>query len=269
VKKLLLSLLLLVSLAGGAQIKPKNYSIGIDYGNSKSGLFDNQARKDRQIGIQVEYTLNRMFSVEFYTNTDVNGYYQYSYAYGYGAAGILNTRFDHFYTTNYVGGRLYFEENYHSTAISLRNKKNYGWYLSYGYRFDHYRRNEYLMTTASEPVLDQNGDYILNSDGSILTSIVVDRFDTFGYDIYMGGVNFGVGWKQFHSKWMYSDMGFYSSAFFRDNIKVKGYYHQHMERRIIPEPFWNSALEAIEGAAKNGKGFEARIIIGFNLDIRR
>lgn len=260
---------MLLSVLCTGQINPKNYSIGFDYGNSKTGMFDNRPQEDRRIGIQGEYTINRMFSAEVYWNAETNGYFPYGYAYGYGAGGFWGSKYDHIYTTTYVGGRLYFEENYHSTAISLRNKKNYGWYLSYGYRFDHYKRNEYLITTGSEPVYDQNGNPILNSDGSVLMTTFVERFDTFGYEIYMRGVNFGVGWKQFHSKWMYSDMGFYTSAFRRDNITVSPYYHQHKDLRIIPEPFWNAAMDAVQGAAKNGRGFEARIIIGFNLDFRR
>lgn len=243
-----------------AQVRPADISLGIDIGNTRSGIFENSQREKRKIALFMEYSINDVISLEAYSSLETNDYFAYGYQIGLGAGGSWGSLFDHFYNTNYIGARIYPVENFSSQALQLRGKKNYGFYVSLGYRSDHYRRNEYLLTQVTQT--------ITNTDGSTESVTVTDRFDTFGYDIRWGGMNFGGGFKLYHSKYMSSDLGIYTSAFFNEAV-LTPYYNVNGSRRIISEPVWDNITDNMGAYISNGRGAEVRIVIAVNLDIRK
>jgi len=267
VKKLLLCLFVGILTPSNGQIKLRDFSFGIDYNNTSLGVWNYQER--RRLGVMGEMNLTDMFSTEVYYYFDGDGYAPYTYTLGAG----LNRdwgggRFDRIYQEGYAGMRMYPLDNFHSQALALRNKEPYGVYVSYGYRVSLYNRNEFGLRTSSQPVLDDNGDYVTNDDGSVLNQNVVDNFDTWGYTLAQWGVNFGVGWKQYHNKFIYTDLGVYSSAFMKRQV-TSSWYAVHIGDRIWSEEVYDDFIRTVETYSKNGRGFELRMILGINLDFRK
>ena len=264
-KTLLISLVICGSVS--AQVKPADFSLGIDFGNTRSGIFENGTEKKRKIGMMAEYSLNDAVSLEGYYSFEANDYYAFNFAIGNAAGGAWGANFDHYYSTTYLGARVYPLDQYSSRSRELRGKPNYGFYMSLGYRMDQYKRNEYLITVMSQPQTDDEGNVYVDANGVVLMEVVTDRFDRFGYTLNWRGLNFGGGWKMYHSKWISSDLGFYSSAFI-SNPSIKDYYSINGSRRIIPELIWEDMVDGIQAGAKNGRGLELRITVAVNLDIK-
>lgn len=259
----------MLSFCSMGQIKLDRLNLGVDYGQVKTGLFS--LEDQRRFALQGEYVINRVFSVESYYHFDGDGYAPYYRALGYGANGVWGRRFSHTYKDAYVGIRVYPEENYHSTALNLRRKKGYGFYASFGWRASLYNRHEFLIEETYGPVYDQNGDPILYDDGTVYQQLIDVKYDQFGLGLAQWGINFGCGWKQYHNKYLFTDMGVYSNVFRPDNRVHSGYYFADpdADAPIVPEEFWDTWVDAFGRGAKNGRGFEIRTTIGVNLDFRK
>lgn len=262
-----LAALTLLALTTRAQIQIDRIHLFLDYGNTVTGIVEQV--EQRKYGGGFEVRINSMFTWEGYYQFDGDGYSPFRYSLGLPAGDAWGNRFNRVYRSGYTGLRLYPAENYHSQALSLRRKKNYGWYFSFGYAFSDYTRREFALETESQPVYDDDGNPYINSDGSIVQQTVVTGFDKFSVGVFQWGQNFGFGWKQYHSKYMYTDFGVYSEAFFRENRKVRNSYTIIQGDGIVPQDYWEEYLEFFNDFTKNGRGFVIRANIGINLDFRR
>jgi len=244
-----------------AQVKARDVSIGIDYSHLYTGTWNNIER--RGFALSGEYAINDMFSAEVYYSFDGNGYAPFSYAVGTGVDGFWGRRFSHIYQDAYIGGRLYPIDNFHSQALALRNKEPYGFYFAYGWRMSHYQRHEFLLEeNYGWRDNDGDGEY----DEQYLESV---QFDRFGYNLTQWGVNFGAGWKQYHSKFMYTDMSIYSDVYTGREINYYYDTDDDFGQSIVPQVWYGDFIDFVESVAKNGQGIELRLIIGINLDFRK
>lgn len=265
-----MGLLLLVLLAPllHAQIKVSSFNFTVDYNNTSFGVW-NQSERLR-VSSGMELSISDLFSWEAKYSFDGNGYTPFTYSLGNSYYNFWGGNpYNRIYNDLYTGMRIYPIDNYHSQAIQLRNKKNYGFYFAYGYRVSVYNRYEFGLEYVSEPVIDANGNQVLNDDGSVVMQSSVEKFDTWRWSLYQWGVNFGCGFKMYQSKYMYTDFGVYSDMFSTDNRMVTGHYSVNMDQRIVSQQMWEEYLSIIESMAKNGRGIEVRMNIGINLDIKR
>lgn len=267
-KKMFLALCVLMGLMSQAQIKVRDLNFSWDYTNIHTGTFNQTSKRGFAAGF--EKNLNKAFSIESYYNFEANGYSPYMYRIGAGAGG-WNHKYDHTYQDLYVGIRCYPLDNYHSQALALRNKEPYGFYFAYGYRASKYSRYEFALDETWGPTYDDMGNPVMNDDGSVRQSLQTVQFDQFGFTLTQWGVNFGCGWKQYHSKFVYTDIGVYSDVFSRENRYTTDYYikDQDFADPIVPEIHWEHFVEGVQSFAKNGQGFEIRTMIGINLDFRK
>ena len=262
-RSLFLSLLLMCNLAY-AQMKPKDWSIAWDYRTTEQSILTGGDRK--QVGGNIEYSINEMFTLELQYNRDQDGFAPYRGVIGYGVKDLNGHRYSHLLQDAYLGIRLYPAENYHSQALSLRDKNNYGFYISMGYALQHFQRHNYNIETYTSSIVDS------------ITSMPIYRTDSAfihynGFNITQWGMNFGVGWKQYHSKYVYTDISVYSNVFRPQNRRVEGYLQLDPDREqqlpFISQSFWDDYIGLIDVFAKNGKGFVLHASIGVNLDIRK
>lgn len=247
------------------QLHPHKLSLNIDAGTPMQTWLDGSEGYSFVSG--VEYSINDVFSIEGMYNYDKDNYRAFSNDYGLGASQASRYEpYSNLYQEGYIGIRLYPEENYHSQALNLRRKKNYGWYFSFGYggysykrknyNFEHYQHNEWDTT------LNQN---IVHTDSVFLHK--------HGYTIRNRGVQFGFGWKQYHSKFYYTELGVQSSAYVREN-RATSFWKEEDPRRTQITPYyrddlWDNYTDHVGFFSKNGRGLFLRFTLGVNLDLRR
>jgi len=267
VKKLLICLFVGACSLVSGQIQLRDFSIGFDYNNSSAGVWNQSER--RRLGLNSEMALNDVFSLETSYYFDGNGYAPFTYSLG---APLYKNwggyKFNRIYQEAYVGMRMYPVDNFHSQALALRNKEPYGVYVSYGFRAAHYMRREFGITTETNPVLDANGNPVLNDDGSVLQVTTTADYNYWSFTTAQWGVNFGAGWKQYHTKFVFTDLGVYSSVFMNKAVLTQTYAVVQGER-IWSEQFMDAYFGAVHDYLKNGRGIELRCTVGINLDFRK
>ena len=167
------------------------------------------------------------------------------------------------YTENYGMIRLYTESNYYSKSSELRNKDLYGFYFSFGYGVQTFNARYWSSEDFVEEYINADGDndFRINS--------YIDKVDIFILD---RGTQFGAGFKNFHTQYVYTDIMLLSSAYSRDfriiNSKVSPDY-----RRITNDDPLD--IDQLQGDAlthvwaKNGRGLMLNICVGINLDFYR
>lgn len=167
------------------------------------------------------------------------------------------------YTENYAMIRLYTESNYYSKSSELRNKDLYGFYFSFGYGVQTFNARYWSSEDFVEEYINADGDndFRINS--------YIDKVDIFILD---RGTQFGAGFKNFHTQYVYTDIMLLSSAYSRDfriiNSKVSPDY-----RRVANDDPLD--IDQLQGDAlthvwaKNGRGLMLNICIGINLDFYR
>ena len=259
--RILLPLLLLPALAFG-QIRADRISIGTDYNHLNTGV--TSSGEDRELSLWAEVRLTKLLSAEAYYRFD-NHYQNFL-----PLSAVLRNRNQYFFG----GLRFYPFDNFHSQALALRNKRADGFYLSLGYTFWNNSKDMVAITQLSEPLMI-DGQPVVNADGSLQQVVSIDRLDNMGVNLLQWGQNFGFGWKQYHNKWVATDIGLYSDAFFRENRKVTDYYNKGfrkdgaIDEAIYEEDQWDNYLNFVEYWGKNGRGLEVRMLLIFNLDFRR
>ena len=103
-----------------------------------------------------------------------------------------------------------------------------------------------MITTETEPVLDDNGNPILNDDGSVRQETHTDSFDHWNFTLMQWGMNFGVGWRQYHSKFLYTDFGVYTDAYRRENRTIASEYVNVMGDQIVSDQFFDSFIQTVK-----------------------
>jgi hypothetical protein len=212
-----------------------------------------------------ELEISNYWSVHLYHYQDYDGYQQLRVPVWGAPLSYYDSRvpWASRYTESFGMVRLYTESNYHSKSYDLRNKDLYGFYFSMGWSAQSYKSRYW----SAEQFLSQ----YVNDNGEIdyRTEHYIDRSEVFIID---RGIQFGGGFKNFHSKMVYSDIMLLSSAYTRD--------YRYIESNVIPDsrrlangdPLNLDQANAEELTmvwARNGRGLLLNVSIGINLDIRR
>lgn len=248
--------------------KPATYTIdqfsfSLDYGNTRIPWLDNGER--RQISGGTEFKLNDIFSLEGYVNHDIDGWRPYSNMYLGASVKGLNPayKWGHMNTDWYAGIRLYPYEQWHSESIRIRHKTLAGMYVSFGRAQAVYKNRGFLMELWQSWAQDSaTGQMFPQTDSAFLHYSHLK--------IVQWGPQFGFGWKQFHNRYVYTDIAIYTNAYWRDNRRATGYYVNDPDSNQPPynPDDWDMLLKSAEFWARNGYGFYLKASIGINLDFQ-
>lgn len=167
------------------------------------------------------------------------------------------------YTENYAMIRLYTESNYYSKSSELRNKDLYGFYFSFGYGVQTFNARYWSSEDFVEEYINADGDndFRINS--------YIDKVDIFILD---RGTQFGAGFKNFHTQYVYTDIMLLSSAYSRDFRIINSSVSPDYRRVTNDDPL---DIDQLQGDAlthvwaRNGRGLMLNICIGINLDFYR
>lgn len=245
-----------------AQINPDKISIFTNYNGIRIPNGFNETYEEGiawNIGLELQTTDNT--SVVLYVYDDFDGYEQLRVPVFGAPLAFYDSRvpFSTRYTEYFVMGRLYTESNYTSLHPSLRTKDLYGLYFSYGFSMQSFTGNYWSL---GEQFWDER------PDGTEFLNNYVDRSIA---KITDKSMQFGFGMKNFHTKYVYSDVMFLSSAYRRDYRKVNTTYVGDPRREANNDP-WEVDdevnLERVNVWARNGRGILLLINIGINLDPR-
>lgn len=233
----------------------------MDYGNTRLPWLDNGYR--RQISGGFEFNINDVFSWEGYVNHDIDGWRPYGNSYlGASVRGLnQHMKWGHMNTDWYTGIRLYPYEQWHSESIRIRHKAPAGMYVSFGRAAAVFQNRGYKLETWSSWATDTTTNTMYpRTDSSFIHYTYLK--------IRQWSPQFGFGWKQYHNRYIYTDIAIYSNAYWRDNRKVTGYYDNDPRSSQPPynEEDWNLLLKSAEFWARNGYGFYLKASIGINLD---
>lgn len=265
-KKLIIAIavILLNTVQSHGQIQVNRFNFSVDYENFDTDWLSQGDRTMYAFGS--EFHLNEIFSVEAYYRNDKNGWRAYSHPYfGNDIYGLHpSIKWGVMGEDAYIGVRLYPYEQWHSSALELRKKYNTGFYVSFGQGVYQYEWKGYRMESFTSAIVDSTTGMVNYSTDSVY-------LHRNGFRITQWGPQFGFGWKQFHTKYLYTDISLYTNAYMRDQRRVTGWY-QNDERSsnppYIPEE-WDLAMDHVEFWAKNGHGWLFKASIGINLDIKR
>ena len=205
------------------------------------------------------------WSVNLYHTRDYDGYQQLGVPIWGAPLSYYDSRVSWAsrYTETFVMGRLYTKSNYYSKSSELRNKDLYGWYFSVGYGVQTFDARYWSSEDFVETYIDDNGDsqFRINS--------YIDRTNIFILD---RGTQFGFGFKNFHTTYMYSDIMLLSSAYTRDNRIINSDIIPDSRRISNDDPL---DIDQIQGDAltrvwaRNGRGLLLHVCVGINLDFYR
>ena len=205
------------------------------------------------------------WSVNLYHTRDYDGYQQLGVPIWGAPLSYYDSRVSWAsrYTETFVMGRLYTESNYYSKSSELRNKDLYGWYFSVGYGVQTFDARYWSSEDFVETYIDDNGDsqFRINS--------YIDRTNIFILD---RGTQFGFGFKNFHTTYMYSDIMLLSSAYTRDNRIINSDIIPDSRRIANDDPL---DIDQVQGDAltrvwaRNGRGLLLHVCVGINLDFKR
>ena len=247
-----------------ASYEINRFNFSFDYQNFDTDWLSLGDRNMLAVGSELH--LNEIFSVEAYYRQDRNGWVPYSHPYFGDDVYGLNPlyKWGTIGEDAYLGIRLYPYEQWHSSALELRKKYNTGFYVSFGTGVYQYEWKGYRIETFSSAIVDSsNGVINYQTDSAFIHRN--------GFRINQWGPQFGMGWKQFHTRYIYTDISIYTNAYMRDNRSVTGWYLN--DERASNPPYrqeeWEVALDHVEYWAKNGHGWLFKASIGINLDIRK
>lgn len=262
----LVFLWLLWSTPTHAQISIDRFSFNTNYNGIRipNGFNENQDEGLAwNAGIELE--LSDYWSVHLYHYHDYDGYQQLRVPVWGAPLPYYDARvpWASRYTESFGMVRLYTESNYYSKSYDLRNKDLYGFYFSMGWSMQTYKGRYW---TAEQFLVE-----FINDDGETDYKIdnYIDRSEVFVVD---RSVQFGAGFKNFHSKMVYSDIMLLSSAYTRDYRTIESYVFPDSRRVINDDPLDldQANSEALTMVwARNGRGLLLNVSIGINLDIRR
>ena len=245
----------------GQQSLPINkFSIYLDYNNLDINKWDYKDEPFYTAGIEIGFT--ETFSMDIGGSFEGNGYMAFPYNPGIGAGGLKNWKYSNTNQTGWAMLRCYPADQWHSESLRIRHKENYGFYFALGYSASLYKRRNLVIESHTRVIDDPINGGQMYVDSSL--------FHYNGYNITQWGQNFGVGWKQYHNRFIFTDIGIYSDVYRRDNRIVKGWQIAD-PRRTDPEPYipqedWDAWVESIDIWARNGKGLIFRAKVGINLD---
>lgn len=254
-------MVLSVGAFGQHSILVNKFNFYLDYQNTHYGWWD-YGDDNRHITFGGELLLNKMFSVEGGYSYDGNGYMPFSGNFGMGAGGYLGYKFDNIQQDAWMMIRLYPYEQFHSESIRIRHKDNYGFYFAMGYSLSNYRRRNVQAESHSTIITDPTtGEQYIYERHFLHYN---------GYRITQWGQQFGFGWKQFHNRFVYTDIGMFSDVFRKKNRNIVGWRIPDSSlngEQYIPDEYWDYYMYVLENFSKNGRGFIFRAMIGINLDI--
>lgn len=257
-------LILLCSAETSAQIDINRFNFSVDYENFDTDWLSQNDRTMFALGS--EFHLNEVFSVEAYYRRDLNGWQAYSHPYFGASVYGLNPayKWGHMGQDLYIGMRVYPLDQWHSTALELRKKYNTGFYVSMGRGIYNYKYRGFRMEVYQSAIVDS----ITGIPNYTTDSAYVHRT---AFNINQWGPQFGFGWKQYHTRFIYTDLAIYANAYFRDNRSVTGWYINDPDDTSPPynDEEYELALKHVETWARNGHGFLFKASIGINLDFRR
>lgn len=269
-KKLKLLLIVIgffiLNISANAQITIDRFSFFTNYNGIRipNGFNDNLEEGFAYNG-GMELQMSRNLSFTLYRFNDYDGYSQLrppiwgsplSY---YDVRVPWATR----YNETYGMFRLYTESNYYSKSYDLRNKDLYGIYFALGYSYQTFTGRYWAGEQFVYEYIDDNGDTEFRIDTYIdISEVTIIDWST----------QFGAGFKNFHSKYLYSDIMLSSSAYRRDNRRVKSAIYPDSRRNDNNDPLVMDQEENeryTEVWAKNGRGILLNICIGINLDVKK
>lgn len=256
--------LLLFYLNCTSQINAEKIHLFIDYNNGLESMLDGEDGFFFSFG--GEYSINEVFSVNVIHTIDRDNYIATSFNSGLGIGQFSkNTKYSNKMDELFVGLKMYPVQNYHSQSLHLRNKENYGFYFNLGYSGMSYRRGNIHLEHFYTTLVDSLSGAVITSTDSVFVH-------HHKYKLIMSGMQFGFGWKEYHSKFIYTDISIVSSAYRRENTRVTGSNYQDPDRyegfEFFPESQWTSYLQSIKSFSKNGRGFVFLASVGINLDFR-
>lgn len=249
-----------------SQIRIDNFSFYTNYNSVRvpNGFNDNLDEGYAwNFGTEIQ-TANQ-WSVNLYHTRDYDGYQQLRVPVWGAPLSYYDSRVSWAsrYTETFGMIRLYTESNYYSKSSELRNKDLYGWYFSVGYGVQTFDARYWSSEDFVEAYIDDNGDsqFRINS--------YIDRTNIFILD---RGTQFGVGFKNFHTTFIYTDITLLSSAYTRDYRSINSYVIPDSRRIANDDPL---DLDQEQGEAlthvwaRNGRGILVNICVGINLDFKK
>ena len=247
-----------------SQIQINRFNVSVDYENFDNDWLSQNNRTMFAFGSELH--LNEVFSAELYYREDRNGWIPYSHPYFGSSVYGLNPKYKWgtMGQDAYVGVRVYPIEQWHSTAFELRKKYNTGFYISFGSGGYMYKYRGYRMEVYQSAIVDS----ITGIPNYSTDSAYVHRA---AFNVRQWGPQFGFGWKQFHTKYLYTDIGIYSNAYMRENRTVTGWFINDPDDMSPPyvQDDYYIALDHVKCWTRNGHGFLFKASLGINLDIKR
>ena len=205
------------------------------------------------------------WSVNLYHFRDYDGYQQLTVPVWGAPLSYYNKRIPWAsrYTETYGMLRLYTESNYYSKSSELRTKDLYGFYFAFGYAVQTFDARYWTSEQFVEEYINDLGepDFRIES--------YIDKIDIFVLD---RGSQFGIGFKNFHTTYAYTDIMLLSSAYTRDYRRINSNISPDYRRIANDDPI---DIDQVQGDAltyvwaRNGRGILLNICIGINLDFRK
>lgn len=268
VKNIIILLIIFVFSAfeANSQIRIDNFSFYTNYNDVRiPNGFNNNLDEGYAWNFGTEIQTAGQWSVNLYHTRDYDGYQQLRVPVWGAPLSYYDSRVSWAsrYTETFGMIRLYTESNYYSKSSELRNKDLYGWYFSMGYGVQTFDARYWSSEDFVEAYIDDNGDsqFRINS--------YIDRTNIFILD---RGTQFGVGFKNFHTTFIYTDIMLSSSAYTRDYRMINSYVIPDSRRLGNDDPL---DLDQARGEAlthvwaRNGRGILVNICVGINLDFKR
>ena len=254
-------ILLFLSVAAASQHAVERFSFYSDYSRLSvpNSFSENYEQTELNLGGEIQIAEYVSLTLDHYS--DYNGYQSLMPIWGapLNQYDRNNIKWGTKYTQTYGMLRLYTLENYHSQALQLRDKEIYGFYFSFGYAVQRYTARNW----TTEQFVYYDEDLEENRIGSYI--------DKNQFWVSDRGVQFGFGFKMFHSKYLYTDASMISSAYSRNNRKVWSSIYPDIRRYDNGDPFepvrTQEEMEEFTFVwAKNGRGILFRFLVGVNLD---
>lgn len=261
--KLVLPLLLICSnIFAQLRVPVDRFNFYIDYNNLD--LAEWYGESDLYT-LGSEIGLTELFSLDLGGAFEGDGRADFAFDPGLGAGGLQGWKYSNTSHRGWAMLRLYPVEQWHSESLRIRHKENYGVYFAIGYGASFYNRRNLVIESLTRVIIDDATGEQLFVDSSL--------FHYNGYSILQWGQQFGVGWKQYHNRYIYTDIGLMTDAYRRRNRRVTGWRIDDPRRQqdgyYLDDQLWNKILESVETWGRNGKGLIVTARIGVNLDIRK
>ena len=263
-KQLLVVLLLTLSVPAFSQIAVDRFSFFTNYNGIKiPNGFNDSYHEGLAWNFGSELQLEKHWSFTLFHQRDYDGYQQLGVPVWGAPLAYYDVRVP--WATRYMETfamvRLYTESNYYSKSYDLRHKDLYGFYFSMGLGIQGFEGRYWSSENFVSEYINDLGEPDFRVESYI------DRYEVTVSD---WATQFGVGFKNFHTKWVYSDVMLLSSAYSRDNRRISSSIIPDSRRQANDDPLEidQAEREALTYVwAKNGRGILVLVSIGINLDI--